>query len=922
MASWPAQADYRDALQNPDVAFREPTLRRATVEMNRMRVPRARSGAFASVYKLTRADGQAVALKLFNFPSDDRQRRYEEVSKHLAALSGRKPDSLVGFSYQREGIKIGAAWYPIQTMDWVKGESLGEWVRGRMTARDVPAVRAMADKWVQLVCKLQAADIAHGDLQHDNVMVRDNNPVLVDYDGMWVPKLDGVEPLEFGKPAYQHPKRGKMKLNRGLDHFSAWVILIALRAMAADPALYTRFVVQPDNENVLFSPTDLSDPAKSALWPELLRSKDADVARWSADLRASLDLPADRVPPFSMDPFQTLHGLINAATRDWDAIAAEAARLAAANRPLPVEPKHVAQRVAEARQRVQCRDRIRAAFQAGDVRGMVAAYQPALLDGWANQRGLVEQVKKTIGQVKMLDELKAASADEVKLADLWRKYSPELVRVKEAEQYAQRVAAVTARKAADAARQAAAGTFLALVNSGQATELALSNAWKEVIKAGEQPGLITPAHRARGELAVKRWAALERLRGIPAVASEANDRQLVQAWAANKASLDGCPEAAPFPPRADQAQARLAAVAPVSEAVARLGKGGTADDVIRAATAARLPSGYAYTGREVVERLMAGARQLEELRRAYEATTPSERTIAAAYEKLKADRLRAGAIPPELAARGEVAAQRVAALTELDTCTSPNPHARDVKLLTIFHRVRGVLRESRDPVVIAAVQRVKAANERVKRCKALGQALDARDVVAVAALGRDPEMMSYPPIVARHGELVPLLKAGEKVTGVREKVAAGARAAALTADEIAAVREYHHLFSDVEKQLLVPLARRSIQHFAKMTAGSHQAVPGDLPAAKVFWTWSATPVVRQFVLTVTPQQQYALTDVKDANRSFCRPEDHTREGGGRLVLLGGSGPRYVQVWPEADLGFATVHGEPLTFGPITAGGGR
>ena len=141
MAGWPAQADYRDALQNADLAFRDPVLRACKVERNRMGVPKARSGAFASVYKLIKSNGDALALKLFNFPSEDRQRRYEAVSKHLAALGPRRPDSLVGFHYSRDGIAIGGKSYPYQTMDWVKGESFGEWSRQRMKAKDTAAMR-------------------------------------------------------------------------------------------------------------------------------------------------------------------------------------------------------------------------------------------------------------------------------------------------------------------------------------------------------------------------------------------------------------------------------------------------------------------------------------------------------------------------------------------------------------------------------------------------------------------------------------------------------------------------------------------------------------------------------------------------------------------------------------------------------------
>src|SRR5437899_304188 len=77
-------------------------------------------------------------------------------------------------------------------------------------------------------------------------------PVLADYDGMCVPALDPPDPkkkleqLEFGKPAYQHPARAVEKLSGALDHFSAWIILIALRAIAADPQLYIKYVLKTE----------------------------------------------------------------------------------------------------------------------------------------------------------------------------------------------------------------------------------------------------------------------------------------------------------------------------------------------------------------------------------------------------------------------------------------------------------------------------------------------------------------------------------------------------------------------------------------------------------------------------------------------------------------------------------------------------
>ena len=180
MPAWPTQSDYKDALQNPDTAFRDPDLRASQAERSPMGVPRARSGAFASVYKMTGPKG-VVALKLFNFPNEDRAQRYKAVSDYLELeLGPRKPGCLVKFQYHLEGIRVGKGWYPTLTMPWVKGVSLGEWVRQTVERKtpDLAAVRKMSESWGAILQQLQDAKIAHGDLQHDNVMVVGDAPVL------------------------------------------------------------------------------------------------------------------------------------------------------------------------------------------------------------------------------------------------------------------------------------------------------------------------------------------------------------------------------------------------------------------------------------------------------------------------------------------------------------------------------------------------------------------------------------------------------------------------------------------------------------------------------------------------------------------------------------------------------------------------
>src|SRR5262249_8128363 len=115
--------------------------------------------------------------------------------------------------------------------------------------------------------------------------------------------------------------------------------LIALRAIAADPQLYVKYVLKTDNENLLFTPHDMLAPDASILWPDLLRCKDPDVSGWARMLRESLDKPFGRIPPFNLAPFDRLRKLVAAPTRDWAAIEAEANRLRTAGKDVPAELK-------------------------------------------------------------------------------------------------------------------------------------------------------------------------------------------------------------------------------------------------------------------------------------------------------------------------------------------------------------------------------------------------------------------------------------------------------------------------------------------------------------------------------------------------------------------------------------------------------
>ena len=225
---------------------------------------------------------------------------------------------------------------------------LGNWVEKIVMAGDVKALRTMSDRWIDLIRELYKFEIAHGDLQHGNVMVlKDGRPVLVDYDCMGVPGLFNQEPAERGLPAYQHPLRLNPRrfdpqgqsppLSPHLDAFSAMVILIALRSLAADLNLWKLYVTTTGNENLMFTDKDHANPGQSALYARLARSPDPEVAEWSIRLREWAEGPIDKhksLEEFLEDPFDEIRKAI--ARKDWEKVATLVPG-PGARRPLPAD---------------------------------------------------------------------------------------------------------------------------------------------------------------------------------------------------------------------------------------------------------------------------------------------------------------------------------------------------------------------------------------------------------------------------------------------------------------------------------------------------------------------------------------------------------------------------------------------------------
>jgi len=246
-------------------------------------MPKPATGGNAVVYKANEPGGfllfkKTWAIRCFLRPISDHAERYEAISKQLRKV--RLPYD-VNFQFLKQGIQIRSNWFPIVKMQWAKGDLLHSHIEKHLAYPAALAV--LRAKWAILVRHLEAAQVAHGDLQHGNILVRGGSIQLVDYDGMWVPALSGRQATEIGHRAYQHPKRGGEDYGQEIDRFSALVIYLSLAALERDVTLWERFHT---GDNLIFVREDFQQLGRSPIWQHLRRIGSREIDQLAAALAA------------------------------------------------------------------------------------------------------------------------------------------------------------------------------------------------------------------------------------------------------------------------------------------------------------------------------------------------------------------------------------------------------------------------------------------------------------------------------------------------------------------------------------------------------------------------------------------------------------------------------------------------------------
>ncbi len=260
MAVWPDLTDYHEALQQPRRSFSDPALKEAAIEQDRFGMPKPATGGNAVVYKATHRK-DVWAVRCFLRPITDHAERYAAISAHLGKA---KVAYATRFHYLADGIRVKGGAFPIVKMEWVQGALLDRHVEASLgRPKELADLR---QRWRALVRDLERAKIAHGDLQHGNVLVQGKKLLLIDYDGMWVPKLAGRKASETGHRAYQHPKRSENHFGAWLDRFSALAVYLSLLALEKEPKLWEEYYT---GDNLVFVREDFCDAGRAPIWGHL-----------------------------------------------------------------------------------------------------------------------------------------------------------------------------------------------------------------------------------------------------------------------------------------------------------------------------------------------------------------------------------------------------------------------------------------------------------------------------------------------------------------------------------------------------------------------------------------------------------------------------------------------------------------------------
>lgn len=229
--------------------------------------PYRSSGAFAVVFKMKdEQTGKCYALKCFTEEQEGRAEAYRQIAEELEFVDS---PYITSVKYLEKELFVDSNCeddeFPVLLMDWIEGETMETFIAENYT--DSYEMSMLCYRFCKMAAWLRSQSFAHGDIKPDNIIVRpDGTLTLVDYDGMFVPAMNGQKSPTIGTKDFSHPLRTIDDFDETIDDFSLASIALSLKAISLDSSLLQSYGA---SDRLLFSATDYLDLSKSKIFAAL-----------------------------------------------------------------------------------------------------------------------------------------------------------------------------------------------------------------------------------------------------------------------------------------------------------------------------------------------------------------------------------------------------------------------------------------------------------------------------------------------------------------------------------------------------------------------------------------------------------------------------------------------------------------------------
>ncbi|HJT57761.1 MAG TPA: hypothetical protein VJ761_14770 [Ktedonobacteraceae bacterium] len=305
--NWPTSHEYDEALLNRHATFRDINIKTGHLMEVRPGEPLRLNGGGSQYVCVYRVDQWIVRCFASDpprhvFPPTDIEQRYRTISSYLRRMRTTLP-FLVQNEWIENGITINGTSFPFLKIPFIANSpTLGDFLSRHFEdepSRNQQVIHNLAQEWLKVVQQLEMQQVAHGDLDLSNILVRGTYPSLslqlIDFDGMYIPDFAGMgmSVTDEGHENFQPAQPGIRTFGPTMDRFAALVIYLSLSALEMNPALWER--CHATERSLLLGAEDFERLSQSRNFPLLRQERNNGQLQLCLD-ELEVSINAGRMP--------------------------------------------------------------------------------------------------------------------------------------------------------------------------------------------------------------------------------------------------------------------------------------------------------------------------------------------------------------------------------------------------------------------------------------------------------------------------------------------------------------------------------------------------------------------------------------------------------------------------------------------------